>query len=54
MNEELGWSISPFDSDSEVMKGFQRGWRGQSMKTALTISGGLSIIISVSKVDDGI
>ena len=28
VNEELGWSTSPVDSDSEIMKGFQRGKRG--------------------------
>ena len=52
MNEELGWSISPGDSDSEVLKGFQRGKLGQSINKAQTNSGGLSIKISVSKVDD--
>jgi hypothetical protein len=37
-----------------VWKGFQRGQRGQFIKTALTISGGLSITVSVSKVDGDI
>jgi hypothetical protein len=25
VNEELGWSISPFDSDRKVIEGFKKG-----------------------------